>query len=311
MIWTCSAAGLIPSASHIGGGAGRHLRRRSALLGGCAQPAGDDRRFYQALRKCRFNKRTTLAALTSIRMAECYLSDARSRLPLAALPATISLRGGTARFFARNVMIRTQGQSACVLALLALDGVAQRLLLCPARCSGCPAPQLMRDGEAELVVTDDDISLEPPAPAPAAAAPRLRIGVMSHIRHVRNPQAACCTRFASLTAPLRDGPTDEHGGMGHVLPTYAAMAGCRFCCAHSSAAVPWCCQRPASRWPPSSRAWGGAGVTHISGTPSHWRRALMSGAAARIAPRYVRLFRRDGRAGYSGPPAPPPTPGPG
>ncbi|HLW25959.1 MAG TPA: fatty acid--CoA ligase family protein, partial [Steroidobacteraceae bacterium] len=32
-----------------------------------------------------------------------------------------------------------------------------------------------------------------------------------------------------------------------------------------------------------------AGVTHISGTPSHWRRTLMSGAAATIAPRYVRL----------------------
>jgi len=32
-----------------------------------------------------------------------------------------------------------------------------------------------------------------------------------------------------------------------------------------------------------------AGVTHISGTPSHWRRALMSGAATRITPRYVRL----------------------
>ncbi len=31
------------------------------------------------------------------------------------------------------------------------------------------------------------------------------------------------------------------------------------------------------------------GVTHISGTPSHWRRALMSPSARRIAPRYVRL----------------------
>ena len=37
-----------------------------------------------------------------------------------------------------------------------------------------------------------------------------------------------------------------------------------------------------------SRA-GGAQVTHISGTPSHWRRALMSGAAKAIAPTYVRL----------------------
>jgi len=31
------------------------------------------------------------------------------------------------------------------------------------------------------------------------------------------------------------------------------------------------------------------GVTHISGTPSHWRRALMSGAAQLLKPAYVRL----------------------
>jgi len=34
---------------------------------------------------------------------------------------------------------------------------------------------------------------------------------------------------------------------------------------------------------------GEAGVTHISGTPSHWRRVLMSPAANCIAPRYIRL----------------------
>jgi acyl-coenzyme A synthetase/AMP-(fatty) acid ligase len=34
---------------------------------------------------------------------------------------------------------------------------------------------------------------------------------------------------------------------------------------------------------------GGHGVTHLTGTPSHWRRALMSPAIAAIAPRYVRL----------------------
>src|SRR5260370_14016129 len=33
----------------------------------------------------------------------------------------------------------------------------------------------------------------------------------------------------------------------------------------------------------------GCGVTHISGTPSHWRRALMSPAARRLSPRYIRL----------------------
>jgi acyl-CoA synthetase (AMP-forming)/AMP-acid ligase II len=31
------------------------------------------------------------------------------------------------------------------------------------------------------------------------------------------------------------------------------------------------------------------GVTHISGTPSHWRKLLMSGSASKFSPRYVRL----------------------
>jgi acyl-coenzyme A synthetase/AMP-(fatty) acid ligase len=34
---------------------------------------------------------------------------------------------------------------------------------------------------------------------------------------------------------------------------------------------------------------GAHGVTHISGTPSHWRRALMSGEADKISPEYARL----------------------
>ena len=38
-----------------------------------------------------------------------------------------------------------------------------------------------------------------------------------------------------------------------------------------------------------SRACNARGVTHISGTPSHWRKLLMSGAACGFSPRYVRL----------------------
>jgi len=34
---------------------------------------------------------------------------------------------------------------------------------------------------------------------------------------------------------------------------------------------------------------GKRGVTHISGTPSHWRHAMMSAAAGKFVPRYVRL----------------------
>ena len=44
---------------------------------------------------------------------------------------------------------------------------------------------------------------------------------------------------------------------------------------------------------------GEAGVTHISGTPSHWRRALMSPSAGALAPHYVRLSGEIADAGDS------------
>lgn len=37
------------------------------------------------------------------------------------------------------------------------------------------------------------------------------------------------------------------------------------------------------------RRLAGEGVTHVSGTPSHWRLALMSGNQNLISPRYVRM----------------------
>jgi acyl-CoA synthetase (AMP-forming)/AMP-acid ligase II len=37
------------------------------------------------------------------------------------------------------------------------------------------------------------------------------------------------------------------------------------------------------------RRLGTCGVTHISGTPTHWRRALMSGSVDKIDPKYIRL----------------------
>ena len=53
------------------------------------------------------------------------------------------------------------------------------------------------------------------------------------------------------------------------------MAACRFSCAPCLAAYRSCCPAPASRWPIISTRLGRHGVTHLSGTPTHWRRALM------------------------------------
>ena len=71
--------------------------------------------------------------------------------------------------------------------------------------------------------------------------------------------------------------------------TFAAIAGCRSSFAHWSAVGLLRSQMTARAQRIFFKRVGDIGVTHISGTPSHWRRALMSSAAGRIAPRYVRL----------------------
>ena len=40
---------------------------------------------------------------------------------------------------------------------------------------------------------------------------------------------------------------------------------------------------------PTLARFGDAGITHVSGTPTHWRKVLMSGEGHRIDPEYVRL----------------------
>ena len=68
-----------------------------------------------------------------------------------------------------------------------------------------------------------------------------------------------------------------------------ATAACKFYCDASSVAGLWSCHMPASQVADFLIRAGRSGVTHMSGTPSHWRRALMSGAANTMSPRYIRL----------------------
>ena len=78
-------------------------------------------------------------------------------------------------------------------------------------------------------------------------------------------------------------------GLGHVLRHPPLRRAADFPARGPRRRLARAVRAPASRSPIISRGLRARGVTHISGTPSHWRRALMSPASARIAPRYVRL----------------------
>ena len=67
------------------------------------------------------------------------------------------------------------------------------------------------------------------------------------------------------------------------------MAACRYFCGRSAAKARSALLGTGESVGSLLTRFGAAGITHISGTPSHWRKVLMSSEGGRIDPDHVRL----------------------
>jgi acyl-coenzyme A synthetase/AMP-(fatty) acid ligase len=221
---------------------------------------------------------------------------------LADLAHGSSLAGRLEELRDRSALLLMKDQLTAALAMIELDGVARRMVLCPPDLSGEHLPGVISGAAADACVRD--------AAAPGAAAlnlgtvvtaqPSLRRGDFLRRRSRATewilltsgttgaPKLVLHT-LASLTSALAGQPRPaaervvwstfydirRYGGLQIFLRAV-----------HTGSLVLSDPDEPVIDFLARAAA---AGVTHISGTPSHWRRALMSGAAATIAPRYVRL----------------------
>jgi acyl-coenzyme A synthetase/AMP-(fatty) acid ligase len=220
-------------------------------------------------------------------------------VPLDELASASVCGGRLEELRGRSVLLLAKSQLTAALALLELDGLARRIVLCPADLSPAHLPGVIQGAAVDACVCDAAWAQAPGLPALCISAPA-------------TPQRQAVTRQRSSPSEwilLTSGTT---GAPKLVLHTLASL----------SSALP-------AKRPPESTLWstfydirrygglqiflravhlgalvlsdpeepvvdflgraGRTGVTHISGTPSHWRRALMSGATATMAPRYVRL----------------------
>jgi acyl-coenzyme A synthetase/AMP-(fatty) acid ligase len=202
----------------------------------------------------------------------------------------------------QSVLIATMDQFRAAAALIELDGIARRVVLYPPDLSLDHLAYVAKTAAADVIVTDrpEIVSMNP-------GIGRVVLCSQSITPVDQDRDSTIETEWILLTSGTTGVPK-------LALHTLASLAGSAWQSDPSSASTVWStfydmrrygglhiflravftgtslvlssAQEPAADF--LARA-GAHGVTHISGTPSHWRRALMSPWADRIAPGYVRM----------------------
>lgn len=205
--------------------------------------------------------------------------------------ASTSLASGHGDFSGlrgRNVLLDVREQFDAALALIGLDGVAARMVVCP---PGLPADHreaIAAKAQIDIVIDDAWLAgaqgtTTSGTEAPPVATEWLLLtsgttGVPKLVSHSLPGLSGAIAGTVPASAPVWATFYDirRYGGLQIFL---RAVFGT------GSMVLPGL-DEPLNMLLPR---YGAHGVTHISGTPSHWRRVLMNPAASAFSPLYVRL----------------------
>lgn len=202
----------------------------------------------------------------------------------------------------RSVLVMTTSQFTSASALIELDGIARRIVVCPPDMPLEHLPFVIDTAEVDAIVSDRSMfGLGSSRPLLFCPCSR-EIGPGNYHRTAKHK-----TEWILLTSGTTGVPK-------LVLHTLESLAGAIETSSDSTERIVWSTFYDIRRYGGLqvllraalsgnslvltsahestgdflARA-GSHGVTHISGTPSQWRRALMSPSAHLITPRYVRL----------------------
>ena len=218
-------------------------------------------------------------------------------LELDRLSGASSLGEDPARLEGRAVLLAVGDMAKAAAALIELDGVARQIVLCPPGAGIDALVALARAAAADALVHDGD------APTPEIGV-ETRVACRLPLQPLSAPRAA---RFSTEWILPTSGTSGPPKLVAHTLATLTAafhpVAGERWATFYDirrygglqillralSGAEPLTLSDPNESVDAFLVRLGEAGATHISGTPSHWRKVLMSGEARKIAPQRVRL----------------------
>jgi acyl-coenzyme A synthetase/AMP-(fatty) acid ligase len=242
------------------------------------------------------------AISSAANVPERFLCGVDARVALGDLVRGSSLSGRSEELRGRSVLVATRNQLAAALALIELDGVARRLVLCPpdmaiehvrfvaastetdaivsdeaSVAEGCPEIRSFIPCSAKIVSSNCDRSIRQPTEwvlltSGTTGMPKMVVHTLSSLAGaIKDLGVAADAPVWSTFYDIR-----RYGGLQIFLR--ALLAGGSLVLSSAG--------EPAAEF--LNRA-GAHGVTHISGTPSHWRGALMSPSASRISPQVIRL----------------------
>jgi acyl-coenzyme A synthetase/AMP-(fatty) acid ligase len=229
------------------------------------------------------------------------LSDARHAVSLTDITAQTCLCGRLGELSGRSVLLAVTGQFLAGLAMIEIDGIARRMLLCPPDLNADHLQALVEDAEIDAVVTDRPdrfatlgITLVVTAgenlqPATPAKTERATEWLMLTSGTLGLPKIVGHTLEALTGAIAADGPARGARPIWATFYDIRRYGGLQIFLRAIVGGGSLVLSEPGEALADHVARLNKRAVTHISGTPSHWRKLLMSGASSVFTPRYVRL----------------------
>jgi acyl-coenzyme A synthetase/AMP-(fatty) acid ligase len=232
---------------------------------------------------------------------DARLAGATASVAWGALRNGTSLGGLKGRLAGRSVLVTTRDQVNAALALVELDGIARRLIVCPPDLPPEHVPGVIERGDVDAIVHDGHV---PPAASDIPLSVRCASTIESSTEVI---PASCVTEWVLLTSGTTGAPklvvhststltpptsgTVQQGddvvwGTFYDVRRYGGLQILLRALAGRAPLVLSGADEPVGDYLTRLAA---QRVTNVSGTPSHWRRALMTPEAAAISPRYIRL----------------------
>ena len=229
------------------------------------------------------------------------ISDARQVVSLTNILDQTCLVGRSGQLAGRSVLLAVSDQLISAVAMTEIDGVARRMLLCPPDLNTDHIQALIEDAEIDAVVTDQparwtdvEVYLVVAARPPVRAGAKAKTGRATEWLMLTSgtsgvPKIVGHTLEGLTGAIVADGPARGAPPVWATFYDIRRYGGLQIFLRAIIGGGSMVLSEPGEPIADYVARLNATGVTHISGTPSHWRKLLMSGAAAGFSPRYVRL----------------------